>query len=438
MTKYVILEESEGGYDPRGAPLSIWSCKDQEVMISGPAETGKTYGCLQKVHAICCKYPGTQAAIVRKTRKSMTGSVLESYEKKVLKGTKGVTAFGGSHVEWYDYYNGSRIYVGGMDNPDKILSSERDIIYVNQTEELTLDDWEKLLTRVTGRAGNMPYAQLLGDCNPWGSSHWILQRSTSGPLTLFESHHEDNPTLFDADGNITEQGTKTLSILDTLTGVRFHRLRHGRWVSAEGIIYDNWDRGTHIIPRFDIPDSWYRFRVVDFGYTNPFVCQWWAVDKDGRMYLYRELYQTQLLVEDAAKEILRLSGSEEIGATVCDHDAEDRATLERYGISTLPAKKGVQVGIQAVQARLRRAGDNKPRLFIFSDCLVEPDKKLLEAKKPKSLLEEIEEYVWETAREGVAEKEVPKKLNDHSMDALRYACLFLERKEMNTINVSLR
>jgi uncharacterized membrane protein len=54
-----------------------------------------------------------------------------------------------------------------------------------------------------------------------------------------------------------------------------------------------------------------------------------------------------------------LSQGEAIEATVADHDAEDRATLERYGVYTQPATKDVSPGIQAVQARLRRAGDGK-------------------------------------------------------------------------------
>lgn len=435
-SKYVVLEDSDGGYDPRGAARELWGCRNQEVILSGPAETGKTYACLQKLHALCIRYPGIQCAMVRKTRKSMTGSVLQTYERKVIRG--GVRPYGGSHVEWYDYDNGSRIYVGGMDNPDKILSSERDVIYVNQAEELTLDDWEKLLTRATGRAGNMPYPQMLGDCNPWGPSHWILKRAQAGALKLLESRHEDNPTLFTSEGEMTEQGVRTMAVLDTLTGIRYQRLRRGKWVSAEGIIYDSWDRAVHVIDPIPLPDVWTRYRVIDFGYTNPFVCLWFAQDQDGRLYLYRELYQTGLLVEDAAKEINRLTGSENIRATICDHDAEDRATLERYGIPTIPAKKDVKMGIQAVQTRLRKAGDGKPRLYVLSDCLVEPDKKLLEAKQPTCLIEEMEEYVWETAREGTADKETPRKVSDHSEDCLRYLCLYLEKSADAPIRVSLR
>ena len=291
---------------------------------------------------------------------------------------------------------------------------------------MTLDDWEKLITRATGRAGNAPYAQIIGDCNPGPSNHWILQRAKTGALTFFESKHEDNPTLFDDAGEITEQGKISIGVLDSLTGVRFHRLRHGRWVSAEGVIYESWDRSVHLIPSFPIPPDWKRFRVVDFGYTNPMVVQWWALDGDGRLYRYRELYQTQLLVEDAAKEIKRLSDGEKITATICDHDAEDRATLERHGIPTTAAKKSVKTGIEAVQMRLRKAGDGKPRIYFFVDALVDIDKRLVDAKKPYCTEQEIESYVWEPAGEGRAAKEEPKKVDDHGTDSCRYLVMHID------------
>ena len=59
------------------------------------------------------------------------------------------------------------------------------------------------------------------------------------------------------------------------------------------------------------------------------------------MYLYRELYRTHELVEDMARLITKLSHGEKIEATITDHDAEDRATLERYGIYSIPAFKDV-------------------------------------------------------------------------------------------------
>lgn len=425
MTKvYEIQEhppESDTGYRGYGSAATFWECKDKECVIAGPAETGKTLVALDKLDTLMWIFPGAQGAIIRKTRASMTGSVLQTYERKVLGTNSPVKAMGGSHAEWYQYPNGSRVFVGGMDNADKVLSSERDVIYVNQAEELLLDDWEKLCTRATGRAGNMPYAQIFGDCNPGPSTHWIKQRAQSGRLTFFESRHEDNPILFDPDTHeITEQGRRTMDVLDSLTGVRYKRLRLGLWVSAEGMVYEDYDPALHLIDRFPIPKEWARYRVIDFGFTNPFVCSWYAEDNDGRLYRYRELYGTGRIVQDWAKDINELSEGETITRTYADHDAEDRATLHKSGIHTVAADKTISTGIQNVQKRLRKAGDNKPRVYFLRDSLVRRDPTLVERRLPTCTEEEFETYIWATGPETKSLKEVPVDKDNHGMDTLRY------------------
>lgn len=434
--QYSIVELPAGapqGFQPYGGGLQLWKCKDPEVIISGPAETGKTRTALEKFDALMWKYPGAQAIIIRKTYKSLNTSVLQTYERKVLTRDTPVQKLGGVHREGYIYPNGSRVFLGGMDVPDKVLSSEWDVVYINQAEELTLNDWEIITTRTTGRAGNMPYAQVLADCNPAHPTHWIRARAASGRLKFIESRHEDNPTLFDPDTHqITEQGERSMAVLDALTGVRHRRLRLGQWAAAEGAVYEEFDRSVHIIPSFPIPADWIRIRAIDFGYTNPFVCHWWAMDEDRRLYLYREIYMSRRIVggdpfgNDHASQINALSMGEDIYATVADHDAEDRATLEAHGIPTEPAMKSVSLGIQAVQARLRKAGDGRPRLFVFQDALVEVDQSLRDAHKPVCTAEEYDSYIWKPTRDGVTNKEDPLKVDDHGMDTTRYAVAFVD------------
>jgi hypothetical protein len=124
--------------------------------------------------------------------------------------------------------------------------------------------------------------------------------------------------------------------------------------------------------------------VVDFGFTHPFVWQAWCEDPDGRLYRYREIYRTQRLEEDHAREILRLTvGESKPRAVVCDHDAEDRAKLERHpNLNRIGANKAVSPGIQAVASRLRVALDGRPRLFLVKGALLERDPALVEAKLP--------------------------------------------------------
>jgi hypothetical protein len=174
----------------------------------------------------------------------------------------------------YRYSNGSQIVVGGMDKASKVMSTEYDLIYVQEAIELLEEDFESLTTRL--RNGVLPYQQLLADTNPDTPTHWLKRRCDSGRTTLLQSRHEDNPTVT----------PEYIAKLENLTGPRYQRLRWGHWVQAEGVVYDGWDPAIHLLDRFDIPWTWPRYWSIDFGYTNPFVCQFWAQDPDGRFHHY--------------------------------------------------------------------------------------------------------------------------------------------------------
>lgn len=440
-------------YRPRGAARSVFAARDAEVVLSGPAGTGKSRSCLEKVHLALLKHPGSRGLMLRKTRRSLTESGMVTFEQKVLHPLDGVRWV--SSVQQYQYPNGSILAVAGMDKAAKVMSSEWDIIYCQEATELGEAEWEALTTRL--RNGKMPYQQLIGDCNPDAPTHWLRQRMDAGKTKELPSVHEDNPVLFGGDGLPTAEGSRYLATLDALTGVRFSRLRLGLWVSAEGMVYqDSWDRARNLIERNQVsryathlygdcgvPRDWPRYMAVDFGYTNPFVCQWWAVDPDSRAYLYREIYRSHMLVEDLARQILhfakwhieagRLAPTSKDSdplprAIYCDHDAEGRATLERHlGWYTTPADKAISDGIQAVAARMKPAGDGKPRLFILRDSLIERDPILAEHKLPCSTLEEVEGYVWDT-RGGRAKGEEPLDANNHGMDAMRYMVATNDRR----------
>jgi phage terminase large subunit len=438
-------------YEPRGAALKLFRTRTSEVVIAGPAGTGKSLAALYRLHLAALANPGIRCLIVRKTAVSLASTTLVTFEQKVAGDAieSGIVRwFGGSPREAaaYRYSNGSTIVVGGMDKPEKVMSSEYDLIFADEATELTITDWESLGTRL--RNGRLSWQQQIAACNPGPPTHWLKTRSDAGPAVMLHSRHRDNPAYVNADGTLTPRGADYLAKLDALTGVRRLRLRDGKWAAAEGVIYEDYDPAVHLVDQFPIPDTWARYWSVDFGYTNPFVLQCWAEDPDGRLWLYREIYMTRRLVEDHARDILRVvtepvpgvepvEGDEQDvqravkegrrrwteprpAAVICDHDAEDRATLERHlGMSTVAAKKTVSDGIQAFQARLRTAGDGKPRLIFLRDAVVERDPGLEAAKKPCSTVEEIVGYVWDTGA-GKAPKEQPLKQDDHGMDGGRY------------------
>ncbi len=418
----IQAEPGAGDYTPYGAAREFVNYRGPEAVISGPAETGKTLAALWKLHCCASKYAGASIVIARKTLTSTYSTVLVTFQKKVLAPLLGggdIVAYGGEKPQWFDYPNGSRIWVAGLDKSSRVLSSEHDLIYVNQVEELTLDDWETLTTRATGRAGNMPYAQTIGDMNPAWPGHWIYSRQA---LKMFYSWHTENPVLYDqATGEITEQGKRTMAVLQALTGVRRVRLLEGKPAQAEGAIFTEWNEGIHLIDPFDIPKGWRRFRSIDFGYVNPFTCQWWAVDPDGVMYLYRQLYYTGRTVRVHSQQIKEFSQGENIEATICDHDAEDRATLAEEGIPNRPANKAVSVGLGKVKDRLRGGPGGKPRLYVMRDSLIEVDPSLRERRLPMELKDEIPGYVWSSKKQ-----ESPVKEHDHGCDAMRYAVMYID------------
>jgi len=404
----------------RGANLELIRSREPEVILEGPAGTGKSVAALHKLHRAAIKYPGMRALIVRQTRESLTQSALKTFEGRVLdkQWYQRIAANSQRRTrQSYLYPKGSEIVVGGLDKSSKIMSTDYDMIYVNEARETLEESYEDLTTRL--RNGVMPYQQIFGDTNPDAPTHWIKQRANAGKLELWPTRHEDNPRYY-RDGAWTEEGARYLARLERLTGVRFLRLRKGIWAGAEGQIYDEWDEAVHLIEPFPIPADWRRYRSIDFGFTNPFVCQWWAADSDSRLYLYRELYGVGRIVADWAIDINRLSEGERIEWTTADHDAEDRATLNAAKIRTIPAAKVVKPGIEAVQKRLRIQGDGKPRLFIMKNCVVSRDPRLIEAKKPACTAEEMGGYVWAPPLPNRAPKEEPLKINDHGCDAKRY------------------
>lgn len=434
-------------YQPFGTCIELFRYRGDEVLFAGPAGTGKSRACLEKLHLMALKNPGMRGLICRKTLASLGSTALVTFEEHVARqhlASGDMKWFGGSPKEaaCYKYRNGSVIVVGGMDKSMKIMSSEYDVVYVQEATELTEEDWEAITTRL--RNGKVSFQQLMADANPWTPTHWLKMRCDSGRTHMIRSRHEDNPVLFEqlaggGTGPLTEEGRSYMGKLDRLTGVRYLRLRKGIWAAAEGLVYEEWDPQVHMHKQIKIPPvSWTRYVTVDFGYTNPMVVQFWAQDDEGRLYLYKELYKTKTTVDEMApliKEAMNLKREPRPRMIICDHDAEGRAVLEReLGMSTVAAKKTVEDGIQAVKRRMRVSeADGKPRIFLCENAVIERDKLLEDTKKPTSTLDEVVGYIWDRGtvkaqNDGKPPKEQPVKEDDHGMDAMRYMVAQLDLK----------
>ena len=357
----------DSDFTPYGGNKEAMYCKEPEFIVAGPAETGKTMATCWRVHLMAMKYAGLNGAIVRKTQADMYGSVLQTFERVIVGAP--VEPYGGEKVQKYTYSNGSVIWIGGMDKPGKVLSSERDFVYVNQAEQLTLDDWESITTRTTGRGAVMPYTMTFGDCNPGGSRHWIKERERSGALKLITTTHHDNPTLYDpTNGKITPQGERTMGRLNALTGIRHKRLMLGQWATAEGAVYDMFDSNVHVFER-DPQEMINWYLAIDEGYTNPAVILLVGEDTDKRHHIFREFYKRGVLQSAVVTQALEWKKEKRIRIAAVDAAAAGLiADMLDAGIPAQASKGRVLDRIQSVQNRLRVQGDGKARLTIDPSC----------------------------------------------------------------------
>lgn len=166
---------------------------------------------------------------------------------------------------------------------------------------------------------------------------------------------------------------------------------------------------------------------IDWGYTNPGVMQAWCLDGDARMYLVREIYYSHRLINWWEEQARELHKQYDVEAFVCDPSEPAYINqLKNAGLNAVAANNDIAPGIQAVQQRLKIAGDGRPRLFIARDALVERDPLLEEAKKPCCTAEEITGYVWPKGGDGKIVKEKPVDIDNHGCDAMRYTTMYVD------------
>ena len=399
----------------RGGNLELQTCKDYEVVLEGPADTGKTIAALNFINNMAWEHPNSQIAMVRKTFRSMAGTVVQTFHNNILPYPPTDTrcpikVYGGTKKpERYLYPNGSTIWLGGMDNPDKVLSAERDIIYVNQCEELSLPDWEVLMTRCTGRAGNMPDPMMLGDMNPAHPTHWLYGREKSKSTKFVSVTHRDNPDLYTDAGEITPQGEKRLERLSRLTGDRKLRLFHGIRAFPEGAIYSVYNEEKHKVQAFTPDPLWPRFVGIDpFGAYIASV--WLAWDsRTNVLNVYREYYEPfGKTTANHVGDILERSQGETIFAWAGGGPSERQARADFMGAGIpllAPPVTEVWAGIDRVIQLMREF-----KLVIHDSC--------------PQLISEIGGY-RRKMKDGNPTEAIEDKDTFHLLDALRYIVTYL-------------
>ncbi|MBO4940557.1 MAG: terminase family protein [Clostridia bacterium] len=200
--------------------------------------------------------------------------------------------------------------------------------------------------------------------------------------------------------------------------------RYGRFATAaEGLVYPEFDERIHVIEPFSLPREWQDMIAIDPGLNNPLSAHWYAVDFDDNVYVVYEHYEAGRDIDYHAERILdiceRLDWKRDRQGRVCaliDSAAKQRTLSGMKSVVELFYERGILVnpnvekdlfsGISMVKRYLNQK-NGLPNLYIFSSCT--------------HLIGELKGYYWGSG-------DAPKKVNDHSLDELRYYLMSRPKK----------
>ena len=118
-------------------------------------------------------------------------------------------------------------------------------------------------------------------------------------------------------------------------------MRDGDWTVFSGQMFTELSRARHIVDPFELPVSWMRVNGIDWGYTKPWAVLWGAVDEDGRVWIYRELYDTLVRESDQAARIVAAEAADENVSQRFADDAMWDTRGEAKAIADVYADNGV-------------------------------------------------------------------------------------------------
>uniref|UniRef100_A0A7V3N5F1 Hint domain-containing protein n=1 Tax=candidate division CPR3 bacterium TaxID=2268181 RepID=A0A7V3N5F1_UNCC3 len=267
-----------------------------------------------------------------------------------------------------------------LDDPSKYASSEFALIAVDELTKNTKDTFD--LLRWRKRWTGVPRTKFIGGTNPGGIGHGWVKKLWLDRNFPPEEKEKDQFYFLQAKANDNTYLDKSyFQILDSLPEKLRKAYRDGNWDVFVGQYFTEWDREKHVTVPFPIPKSWKKFRSYDYGREKPACCKWYALDYDGRLWVYREFYKAGLDVDQQAKEIVRLSGDEVYEYSVADPSIFARTgivdkwggetiaqTFAKHGIDFYPASTRRIDGWNLMHQYLRWDEQNPPKMIYFNTC----------------------------------------------------------------------
>ncbi|GHU86674.1 hypothetical protein FACS189476_00280 [Spirochaetia bacterium] len=374
----------------------------KHILLFGGSRSGKTTILVQVIVYRAWHYRGSRHLICRLRAKDARSSVVG---ETLLPALNNIIGIGGYKYLRNDglvrLYNDSEIWIGGLgdkEQADKILGHEYCTIYFNEISQLSYaavtTAYSRLAMRVPGCRNLFLY-----DCNPGSPLHWaykifIRKQAFPSEEPLAKPGLYASMLLNPADNKDNLDPDYISDILDALPEKQRARFRDGLWVKADGAIYDRFDEDMVLAPAL-LPHDFDRFAAgQDFGLniTNVKIGI-----KNNCIYVLEDYGSYNMTTKSFNEELLQRGwfswNGEGIDFSVfCDPAGGERIQEITNGTK---ANNSVDAGIDYIIAKMERR-----QFFVSSKCT--------------GVLSEIWDYSRDEDGEII-------KVNDHYLDAMRYA-----------------
>lgn len=328
-----------------GPQKALIDCPLSLVFFGGARGGGKTDGVLGKWAIKDQQYRENFNAIMfRRTTVSSEDAIDRS---KQIFGPLG-GKFNATSLTWR-MANGGRVsfrYLDKVTDADEWQGRNVTDVWIEEAGQYQTPDPVDKMFGVMRSAGGVP-VQMILTANPGGPGQtWLRDRFKLHPfprkplilgVDINEGHIDaavipsritDNRALLESDPGYIDR----LKMVGAKELVR--AWIDGDWSAIEGAFFAEWRESVHVVPWFDPPDEWTRFRSMDWGFAAPFSVGWWAIVGDDGRYAGRWLPRGALLRyrewygATGPNKGLRLT-AEEVADGIKSREADDRIT---YGV----------------------------------------------------------------------------------------------------------
>lgn len=388
----------------------FWNnCEARWNIKSGATRSGKTYLDYFMIPKRIRATQG-QGLIV------ILGNTKGTIERNILEPMRNI--YGGNLVGNISSDNtvhlfGKKAYALGADKKNRVEVIQGAGIEYCYGDEITT--WSEEVFHMLKSRLDKPNSVFDGTCNPDNPGHWFKQFLDSD-ADLYHQHYtiDDNPFL---DPYFVEQLKK-----EYLGTIYYDRFIEGRWVRAEGVIYDMFSKEKHVVETVEREYTQY-YIAIDYGTQNPTVFGLWGLCGD-IWYKVKEYHYSgreegkQKTDAQYADDLGKFVGLLNIRAIIVDPSAASFiAELRKRGWYVLQANNNVLNGIRNVATALNQ-GQIK-----YNDCC-------------EQTFEEFESYSWDK-RAAENGEDRPIKEDDHHMDSDRYfvnTVIFSNRGTINSVS----